>query len=70
LNAPIVKKFMIRSSDSRSFKIRPPIKIPKFNSENETHRKLSILSIKAHLDRENTEAILKEIDNLYISLFS
>jgi len=69
LNAPIVKNFITRSSDSRSFKIRPPIKIPKFNDQNEIHTKLSALSRKAHSDKEHIAVILEEIDNLYTSLF-
>jgi hypothetical protein len=49
LNAPVVAEFLVNSSDSRSFKIRPPVNVPVFDPENATHKELSALSKKAHL---------------------
>ncbi|KWA13934.1 hypothetical protein WT38_02725 [Burkholderia territorii] len=61
LNAPIVGEFLVNSSDSRSFKIRPPINVPIFDSQNALHKKLSELSIRAHqLNGAGDE--MKEID--------
>jgi methylase of polypeptide subunit release factors len=68
LNTPIVENYIIQSSDSRSFKIRPPVKIPKFNIENENHRKLSLLSKEAHKAPENIEKLRKEMQTIYLSI--
>lgn len=71
LNAPIVKKYLYSSSDSRSFKIRPPVFIPKFNPKDLNHKRLAELSIKAHDEFNNAEqmaAIDIEIDRVYIAL--
>jgi hypothetical protein len=67
LNAPLTKKYILNSSDSRSFKINPPICIPKFDRTNKTHRKLSELSIKAHKHYGNKK-IMGGIDSQLNSL--
>jgi len=73
LNTQITKKFILNSSDYRSFKIRPPIYIPKYNESNKIHKELSELSIKAHEQYDNKE-VMKNIDqklnNLVIKLKS
>lgn len=61
LNSPIAESFILNSSDSRSFKINPPIYIPQYDKYNSTHRELSKLSIKAH-KYWNNEKIMKKID--------
>lgn len=68
LNAPVVEKFIIQSSDSRSFKIRPPVKILKYDKENEIHKTLSELSKKAHRQPDQIDKILTEIDDLYLAM--
>jgi hypothetical protein len=71
LNAPIVKKYLYNSSDSRSFKIRPPVLIPKYNSRNKYHKLLASLSEKAHLQYNDETAMAeidKAIDEAYITL--
>jgi len=69
LNTPIVAQYFIQSSDSRSFKIRPPIKIPLYKPTNITHNKLRDLSMKAHKEWNNPlkiEEIDKELNKLYL----
>lgn len=71
LNAPITKEYLMNSSDSRSFKIRPPIKIPLFILEDNDHKKLSELSKLAHLNYNNVllmQDIDKELDILYLNV--
>jgi hypothetical protein len=71
MNAPIVYEYMMNSSDSRSFKIRPPFKIPKFCEDNPIHVELSKLSQEAHENSNNdemVERILNKINKLYLSL--
>ncbi|PCF56823.1 hypothetical protein B5C08_01955 [Staphylococcus delphini] len=63
LNAPIVQKYILNSSDSRSFKIRPPVKVPRFDSQNDNHIKLSELSKEGHEYYNNVEK-MNEIDAL------
>ncbi|MFD1363150.1 Eco57I restriction-modification methylase domain-containing protein [Lentibacillus salinarum] len=61
LNAPITKDYVMNSSDSRSFKIRPPVKLPLYEQDNPVHKKLSSLSKKAHKNW-NDELMMNEID--------
>lgn len=66
-NSPSVKAFIESSSDSRSYKIRPPINVPKFDSSNKGHIRLAELSKEAHVlaDKDlSFESILVEIDQL------
>lgn len=70
-NAPIVCKFLLNSSDSRSFKIRPPINVPPFDPINELHQKMVNLSIKAHKvynDKSQMKTIDKDIDETYLAI--
>ncbi len=71
LNAPIVAQYMMTSSDSRSFPIRPRIYIPKYDKTNPMHQKMVRLSKFAHMkykDKSYVEKICKEIDSLYLSI--
>ena len=71
LNAPITHDFIINSSDSRSFKIRPPIFIPYFSQKNETHKKLVSLSKLAHKNYSDVKKIKEietEIDKIYLDI--
>ena len=70
-NAPIVAQFILKSSDSRTFKIRPPVNVPRFDPKNKTHRKLVALSKQAHIDYANSEVMAQidqELDLAYYAL--
>ena len=68
INAPVTKKYILNSSDSRSFKIRPPINIPPFNERNLIHKRLSELSTLAHKSHLDLEKIDNELDALVVNL--
>lgn len=51
LNSEIVASFIHASSDERSFKIRPPIYVPRYSGTNADHKTLAELSKKAHSDK-------------------
>ena len=71
LNTPIVVKYMMTSSDSRSFPIRPRIRIPKFDDTNIAHQRIAELSKIAHKNYRDTlivKRICMEIDTLYLSI--
>jgi hypothetical protein len=71
MNSKIVYDYMMQSSDSRSFPIRPRFKIPKFDGNNKVHKKIVKLSKEAHEMYEDNEIIAKiteEISELYMSI--
>ena len=71
INTPIVTEFMMTSTDSRSFPIDPRFFIPKYDSKNSVHKRISTLSKIAHKcynDKNKINKILEELDELYISL--
>ncbi|OGU75965.1 MAG: hypothetical protein A2V93_05295 [Ignavibacteria bacterium RBG_16_34_14] len=71
LNAPITAKYLLNSSDSRSFKIRPPIFIPEFDKKNIVHTQLAKLSKTAHKKYSNkvsVKQIDKRLDELIVKL--
>lgn len=65
LNAPTVERFIYASSDSRSFKIRPPVYVPKYDRQDPAHISLSKLSKLAHESSSNIAPILIKIDEIY-----
>lgn len=67
-NAPATEKYILQSSDSRTFKIRPPIHVPEFNPTNDKHTRLAELSKKAHDAPENKDEIRNEINEVYLRL--
>lgn len=72
LNSNLVREYMMNSSDSRSFPIRPRVKIPKYDKVNKVHKRIASLSKKAHKyydDDRKISIILNELDELYLSLF-
>ena len=72
LNSMLINEYIINSSDSRSYKTDIPIKIPKYDKNNLIHKKLSILSKKAHkayIDKISTEKFEKEINTLVIEIY-
>ncbi len=71
LNAPVTESYILNSSDSRSFKINPPVFIPDFDKNNKVHKELSDLSIKAHKlfdDNAAINTIDKSLNELVIKL--
>ena len=71
LNAPITQKFVLLSSDSRTFKIRPPVYIPKYDPNNSAHKALVNLSKEAHLGYKNDSKMRdvdKEVNRLYLQI--
>lgn len=73
LNAPVVGQYMLQSSDSRSFKIRPSVQIPEYDPSNLKHLALRDLSIEAHKcydDMEKMSEIDEKLDKAYLSLFA
>lgn len=70
-NAPVVAQFILKSSDSRTFKIRPPVHVPLFDSANPIHRKLVKLSKQAHADYADVKKMEehdKALDAAYLEL--
>jgi hypothetical protein len=65
LNAPTVERFIYASSDTRSFKIRPPVFVPKYKRDNHAHNELTKLSKLAHKSHDETAPILARIDQVY-----
>lgn len=72
-NAPIVAQFILQSSDSRTFKIRPPINVPSFDCNNKTHMELACLSREAHAkydDAKYMDELGKKLDGTYLGLLN
>lgn len=69
LNVPIVEEFIYSSSDTRSFKIRPPVYIPRYDNKNSIHTEIAVLSKKAHLssEKEHTK-IKKQIEEICLKI--
>jgi N-6 DNA Methylase len=65
-NAPTVERFIRASSDERSFKIRPPVSVPKYDRRVKAHRRLAKLSKQAHVARGASSELLAEIDKCYL----
>lgn len=71
LNTPIATKYIIKSSDSRSYPIRPRIKIPKFDCKNLLHQNMVNLSKQAHNEYNNKERMVeidRELDLTYMKI--
>ncbi|KWE22949.1 hypothetical protein WL74_20195 [Burkholderia cepacia] len=72
-NSPIVAQYIVNSSDSRTYKIRPPVRVPYFDPNNPLHKNLAKLSRKAHIVHDDATAmqdIDKELDMAYLSLLT
>ncbi|MGQ0660680.1 N-6 DNA methylase [Sphingosinicella sp.] len=66
-NAPIVAEFIYASSDSRSFKIRPPVYVPPFDSRIASHRKI-VVSARKMASSKSADSIAVTIERLYLAL--
>lgn len=71
MNSSIVEEYMLNSSDSRSFPIRPRFNIPQYNPSNDNHIKLAVISKKAHEQKKPvSEKVVKMIDEIYLKILS
>lgn len=61
LNAPIICKYILNSSDSRTFKIDVDVNIPLYDPNNNIHVRLAQLSKLAH-EHYNESEIINQID--------
>ena len=71
MNTPVAFQYVINSSDSRSFPIRPRIYIPKYDENNPTHKNIAKLSKKAHQNYDNEKEIInitKKLNILYLKI--
>ena len=71
MNAPVTFEYVLRSSDSRSFPIRPRIYIPKYEPTNSLHSRVVELSKKAHNsynDSETMSVIARELNAVYLQI--
>lgn len=69
LNSHIVEKFVLSTSDKRTFKIRIPVRIDEYDEKNNMHQQLVELSKQAHKEYKNDvdiEEIRNKIDILYL----
>ena len=65
----IVYGALCQTPDSRSYPIRPRVKIPKYDCNNEIHNAISELSKEAHnvyYDEKRISEIKNEISRLYL----
>ena len=68
LNASVTGRFIKASSDDRSFKIRPPVHVPRFDSNDTRHTALAALSKLAHKDLTKRVEVAAESERLYLEL--
>ncbi len=69
VNTPVAFENVQKSSDSRSYPIRPRIYIPKYNKNDMIHKKISNLSKEAHMsfdDEQKIQSIMKDLNELYL----
>jgi len=70
LNTPIVEQFIRASSDDRSFKIRPPVYVPHYDSDDPIHRLLVESSKLAHKQPNDTDQLRRRAEEWYLELCS
>lgn len=71
MNAPVTFEYVLKSSDSRSFPIRPRIYIPKFDPENPLHIQMVQLSKEAHrcfADAAKMAEISDNLNKIYLQI--
>lgn len=68
INTPIVERMVLSMSGNRSFKVRPPVFIPRFDSLDGRHAGLSASSKKAHEEPEYRDNSRVEAEKLYLSI--
>jgi len=67
-NTKTVEEFVYASSDNRSFKIRPPVFVPKFDKNNSAHIEIAQISQKLHQSPDKFAVYAAKLDNLYLSI--
>ena len=67
-NTSIVSRFITASSDDRSYKVRPPIFVPLYDSTDGTHQALAELSKAAHRNPEQAHELAAKAERTYLSL--
>lgn len=71
MNTPVACDYVLKSSDSRSFPIRPRIFIPQYDETNMIHKNISDLSKEAH-QKYSTDTdvieIINQLNQLYLQL--
>ena len=73
MNSSIVHEYMMQSTDSRSFPIRPRVKIPKYDNKNKLHNQIVDLCKKAHKVYDNSEEIERiknDLSKYYLEILS
>lgn len=71
MNAPISFEYVTKSSDSRSYPIRPRIYIPKYDTMNKLHKRIVELSKEAHMhyaDKQKMKEISGELNEAYLRI--
>lgn len=71
INTPVAFEYVLKSSDSRSFPIRPRIYIPKYDCNNPLHKEISLLSQEAHNNYQDTalvQQITRRLNTIYLKL--
>lgn len=69
MNTPVAFEYVQKSSDSRSYPVRPRIYILKYNKKDMIHKKISNLSKEAHINFDNEQKIrniMEELNDLYL----
>ena len=68
LNTPIVGRFIYATSDERSFKIRPPVFVPRYDPEDDRHLRLAAISRDAHAYPDRHDALRAESESIYLTV--
>ena len=68
LNTPIVERFIYATSDDRSYKIRPPVFVPQYDSEDDRHARLAALSRESHTNSAQCEGLRASAEQIYLGL--
>lgn len=71
LNLPLVEEYILSSSDSRTFKIRPPVSIPLYDENGSTMKQIAELAqqlVKFRHLPERVRDLEVDLEKLYLSL--
>lgn len=70
LNADPVRRFVLNSSEKRSFKIRVPVGLPLFDKEDNRHCRIASLARSIHrLGAEESEELVVDLNQQVLDLF-
>ncbi len=69
LNTPIVEKYILAASDSRSFRIRPPVFVPVYDPSSKLFKEISRLAgLALNAPADQIEQLQKKIEEKYLKL--